>query len=803
MTFKKIRSPKIPSYTNLGVSYPDEIELRESSIPLSGQQTQGASITDLVNDLLSKIEENGTYNNVSDTVNKPDSGTTYNPEEMLALRIQNRENVKRIRAEIDGLKARYIESVALNSYEIKYKVNQNSKINQFINEYLDRPADSPQIVTSSQYLELKETERRMIKQESRGVFAEAEVNASDYVSFPNLNSRDRIATRYGIDVVSASVNLIEDSDFSRIPDGIPVGYGLLPVFESVMDVEEQIGGVEEILARTDEDTSYIESLFNRNLDEPIDASVAGRPANYSFKEIMKNCFDCFIGAWNGPVDFKFHLQVELSIKDLLAQLDFLIGRIKFALDIEAMVKSNVCSLFNLGVLCPIEIMFLIASLIGLLKYCALEIVLNFRGFLMGLIASILGPLLQMLQLAASFGIGPLNIYMGCVFKTLLTAPQVRWTGRMTLAQLAAVHSVISGKGDEEFVNDRASNREERRAESQRERELRQQERETRQQERTETREANQQERNLRRQDREFDRQAEGDPRIGAIPAAIEQSPALAAILSPTQNAEVEATEFTTNGDQEVQRNTVGAAILGAATGGTDGSVSLRVSPLSIVSAIPRPQFLEAQNRLESNPKLNAVIARIKTLAMSNQATIDLEEIGVDFLNLMDESLVAGDASLSSTIAGLEFVEKMVNHYKWIMNALAALRNWAARQSAGRIELSAKIVGISTFISALTALYRLITDKNLSEYCSVKTNPDGTVEIIPTASPDVLFDLINPNPSLVLINDPQEPGSDGGDNINNPVILNTVTGTRIPLINCTKAQPVVLTDREIAELLSNV
>ncbi len=775
MTFEKIRSPKIPSYTNLGVSYPDEIELTEGSRPLEGQQREGRSIADLVNDLVSKIQDKGTYNNVTDAVNKQDSGDSYNPEEMLALRLQNRENAKRIRADIDGLKARYIESVALNSYDIKYKVNKNSKINQFINEYFDRPEDSPQVIKSSQYLELKETERRMIKQQGKGIFAEADLNVSDYVSFPNLNSKDKIATRYGIDVVSASINIIEDSDFSRIPEGIPLGYGLLPVFESVMDVEEQIGGVEQVLARTDEDTSYIESLFNRNLDEPISASIPGRPANYSFKEIMKNCFDCFIGAWNGPIDFKFHLQIELNIKDLLAQLDFLLGRIRFALDIEGIVKSNVCSLFNLGVLCPIEIMFLIASLIGLLSYCALEIVLSFRGFLMGLIASILTPLLDALQLAASFGIGPLNIYMGCVFKTLLTASQVRWTGQMTMAQLVAVHSVISGKGDEDFVNDRTGNREERREESQRERELRQQEREGRQQERAETREANQEQRNLRRQQRQDGGTSESTP--------------------------VQETE-TINDNEPVAGSTIGSTLLGAVAG--DGaSLSLRVNPLSIVSVIPRPQFLEAQTRLQNNPKLNAVITRIKALAMGGQTTIDLEEIGIDFLRLMDESLVAGDASLTSTIAGLEFVEKMMNHYKWIVNALAALKNWASSQSAGRIELSAKIVGLSTLIGVLGAILDLITGRKIPEYCNVKTNPDGTVEITPSASPDVLFNLINQNPSIVLVNDPQEPGTPGGDNINNPVILNTVTGTRIPLINCSKAQPIVLTDREIAELLSNI
>jgi hypothetical protein len=198
MTFKKIKSPKIPSYTNLGVSYEDEIELRESSTPIEKQEE---SISQLVNNLLSAIQDKGTYNNVSDTVNKPDSGDTYNPEQMLALRIQNRENAKRIKAEIEGLKARYIQSVTLNSYDIKYKANQNSKINQFLTEYFDRPIDSPQVVTSAQYLELKETERRVIKQESKGVFVDAEAYASDYVSFPNLNSRDRIATKYGIDVV--------------------------------------------------------------------------------------------------------------------------------------------------------------------------------------------------------------------------------------------------------------------------------------------------------------------------------------------------------------------------------------------------------------------------------------------------------------------------------------------------------------------------------------------------------------------------------------------------------------------------
>jgi hypothetical protein len=786
MTFEKIRSPKISSYTNLGVSHADEAELIEDSPPLEGQQGQEKSIADLVNDLLSKIQDNGTYNNVTDTVNKQDSGDSYKPEEMLALRLQNRENAKRIRASIDGLKARYIESVALNSYEIKYKVNQNSKINQFINEYFDRPSDSPQIVTSSQYLELKETERRMIKQEGKGIFAEADLNVSDYVSFPNLNSKDKIATRYGIDVVSAGVNIIEDSDFSQIPQGIPVGYGLLPIFESVMDVEEQIGGVEEVLARTDEDTSYMESLFNRNLDEPISASVAGRPANYSFKEIMKNCFDCFIGAWNGPVDFKFHLEIELNIKDLLAQLDFLVGRINFALDIEGIVKSNVCSLFNLGVLCPIEIMFLIASLIGLLTYCSLEIVLSFRGFLMGLITSILTPLLNALQVAASFGIGPLNIYMGCVFKTLLTASQVRWTGKMTLPQIVAVHSVISGRGNDRFVNNRTGNVLPKTLESRQADELSQMDLEGRRQFTEDAIESQRQQRLIRR---------EGLPEpelLSALSQATEASPSLANIFSA--GPQIEAPEIITNGGQEVL--TVASAIKPEAE-------PAEVEAVTIANVIPPKEFLEAQMRLLNNPKFNAVIARIKALAMGGQDSINLQDIGIDFLQLMDESIVAGDASLTSTIAGLEFVEKMMNHYKWIMNALAALKNWSANQSAGRIELGAKIVGLTTLISALTAILDLITNKNLSEYCNVKTNPDGTVEITPSASPDVLFNLINQNPSIVLVNDPQEPGTPGGDNINNPVILNTVTGTRIPLINCSKAQPIVLTDREIAELLSNI
>jgi hypothetical protein len=305
----------------------------------------------------------------------------------------------------------------------------------------------PGIMTSGDYLWAKEVENSLAIRESNGFVAirSTTVASSEYdfgftegVTVPdNINS----------EWVAAGVGLFEDSSInSRSSNDINnASRGYVAGFESIMDARRSNDIVIGTLGYVDRDNDYISTIFGRS---SIDVSVMDRPESFTIDEILENCFDCFLEAWNGDIDFVLGLQVELRLRELLDVLDFLLDKIALALDIPAMIRANLCSLLRLGILCPIEIAFLIASFIGLLRFLITEVILNFKGFLFNLLAAILDPLLNALALSARFAISPFNIYAGCVFNSIIDAQQAEQTISQLRFTTSQIQDLLQGNNNE-------------------------------------------------------------------------------------------------------------------------------------------------------------------------------------------------------------------------------------------------------------------------------------------------------------------------------------------------------------------
>jgi hypothetical protein len=349
--------------------------------------------------------------------------------------------------------------------------------------------------------------------------------------------------------------------------------------------------------------------------------------------------------------------------------------------------------------------------------------MNFRGFLVGLIASILGPLLDALSVAASFGIAPLHLYLGCTFNTLLSVDQVNWTGNWTMSQLVALNDTIRG-------------------------------------------------------------QTPVQPR------------------STTQRPPVTQTG-TGLGSLDASQLPTWEELLRRAQERLEARTS--TNPLR---PIPPDQVAAQRESLLGKPAIRQMLSTVSDLARNvgniSHVTVDLENAGIDLLSAFNDKAVAGDGTLLSSIAAMEFVQKMLNSYKWITNALASLRGWASSNSASRIELGAKIIAISTLLSVLIAIYELIRSGNLGELCSKRVNPDGTTTLVPNADEELIFDTINDSPVYILerrpgsSSDPSNPNTPGEN-----IVTNTVTGRSFPLLACQKTGPRVMSDAEIKDIISRL
>lgn len=446
MKFNQIKNKRFEQNVNLGQSLKQQTY--EDAVPEEVEVTN-LSQEDFDTMLSSIIQQqvdagNTEYSSVIDDLIIHNSGKFFNKDEVRLLKNNNRLRALAYKEDIENIKNAYKQIARSNGKEVSFDKKRYKDLSALVKQI----SGNDSTITSFVYLELKDIKKELSKKEKDEII-KAEAESVDLNSNAFELNRDSSFTYSDVrlEVILEGLNLYESDNQNVKPEGVPIGHALGMGYDSVLEAEEVNASVISVLGQVDGNTSYIESLFGQELDT-IQIDMAGRPENYSAKELWTNCFDCFFNAWNPNSDFAFNLDTEIRVSGLLDVLQDLINAMRYALDIPAIILSNICSLQRLGVLCPIEIAFLIASLVALLRFTINEVILGFPDFLEELVVALLIPLLNIIEVSASFSISPFKTYMGCVFKTMLSTDQVAWTGKFTRAQM---HDILNGKNDSQRI----------------------------------------------------------------------------------------------------------------------------------------------------------------------------------------------------------------------------------------------------------------------------------------------------------------------------------------------------------------
>ena len=193
--------------------------------------------------------------------------------------------------------------------------------------------------------------------------------------------------------------------------------GLIPIYEETVANRTAVDEVSALITSADEQNSAISLLMGTDGDNIKIATVRGKKREYD--KLLLSCFSCFKGAWSLPLDFKFGLAFELDTSKFIATINEVIKKIKYALDLPYLVKENFCSLVRLGALCPLELAFLIAAAVSNLIFAWQEVFSKFPDFLQQLaVSGILKPLLNMMQFSLRASASPWPHYQACVFDSL-------------------------------------------------------------------------------------------------------------------------------------------------------------------------------------------------------------------------------------------------------------------------------------------------------------------------------------------------------------------------------------------------
>ena len=277
--------------------------------------------------------------------------------------------------------------------------------------------------------------------------------ASDWLNELEEDKRFKVYEEFDIfrDMFGLETTLAQN-ETKLSEDNISAKVGLIPLFNEAEKTREVVHGIESTLNGIDKQNSAIDVLMRGKEPSNVKARAIGEPAK-SLGDLVTNwegCYECFGGEWpkladklgdiKGPgdifkgSDFVFGVDLEVKLKEQLAITKALLDKIRFASDIEFQLKANYCSLLRLGSLCPLELLFVIASLGGLLVYTWSEIFsanANFGlNFLRDLILrGVVEPLLNLLQMSIRANISPLPNYALCTINSLISVQDIDKAGK--------------------------------------------------------------------------------------------------------------------------------------------------------------------------------------------------------------------------------------------------------------------------------------------------------------------------------------------------------------------------------------
>jgi hypothetical protein len=440
VSLTSLKQPNTRAKTNLNQSIGQQ--------PIDQQALTGSEAEDLSSLLEAFLGDNPeikTYEGVTDSHSYRNLGSFPDRDMVRALRNRNRFRALEQQEQIAVMKARFKEALSQVNFSADYVREDEPEFTAFMIRQFGPEADN-QKITSSQYATLKDIQHRDAEANGRKlVTSHTARNRTSRLNTSILGGGIRDVNVDSIDSRWAvhGTDIFEDNMANVPANGVPIGATLAMGYEHVLEAESVNRTVVSTLANVDQENSYIESLFGLNT---LNIDMAGRPESFTVSEIWENCWDCFAGFWNGETDFALNLDIELRLEELINVLNDILKALAYSFDIPAIVLKNLCALFRLGFLCPIEIAFIIASLIAMIRFMISEVIFDFKGFLSALLSAILLPLMNVLDVGVNLAINPFYYQLGCVMTNLLNAQQVGWTGAFTRRQ---INEVFQGTSSEQ------------------------------------------------------------------------------------------------------------------------------------------------------------------------------------------------------------------------------------------------------------------------------------------------------------------------------------------------------------------
>jgi hypothetical protein len=454
----------------------------------------GPEAEQLINSILKKANIASQYNNLTDSkilLDTPSVPATK--EEVIALKQSNRATVKKLLEEMRQYEARIQSKVEDSNYYVKYDEDNLDFIS------LTRFLFPNHTTGRLSYKEVEEVKRRrqrvsriqvqkQINKNNRklnqptveidkefedviddavryeeNLFQKMNFNVSVPVNVAATKTEDwRNSKNKGISLFHFNFSyprtIIElDGDLSENEkelneDDITENTGLVPALRETQNMKAKMEFLESTFAKVDNENNFIDTIFANK--EPL--RVKGRKQKIELVswEYIENCYQCFFDIKNAfglSFDFNISGKFEFDYCNILKRLADDWEMLKAALDLPYLLQQNLCSLARLGLLCPIELLYIIASITGVIIYTWREIFSDQfgLGFLQDLVVTgILDPIIGSLEYGLRVGLLPSIGYVGCVSKSLVSLQDVTNISGGAFKRIEDVYNDVINGGNE-------------------------------------------------------------------------------------------------------------------------------------------------------------------------------------------------------------------------------------------------------------------------------------------------------------------------------------------------------------------
>lgn len=436
-------------------------------------QVDPVRLQGLVDSIRKDLLREATYNQVSDERIYTPKGREYNLEEVAALKKFNRDRLAELKSDIAALKPKLEKELENITYYIEYDDNVTSNVvvarylfpdhikgklsykeiqelrklfSRFTSIQADKQLNIAMKKLEKETVELDEKYKKEIDMSVYyEIFVKGKEDPFDLSSsalrvtlidpfsrlvWEAMSEKAMKLSKLGFSLlkdVATLDNEISENEKDINENNIDPNIALMPLKAEVEGIDASVTALQSTLQNLDDQNSYIDNLFKGKA--PVRIKVRNKKKKYELYE-LDGCWDCFAKGWSFPTDFKLGLDIEYDTDLSIKKLSQTWEKIKATLDIPYLLKQNFCALVRLGNLCPIELAFVISSLVGLIKITWTQLFsMDFKGFLVELaIEGILKPLLNALQIGLNLSFGPLENYKLCTMNSLVSIQDIDQTG---------------------------------------------------------------------------------------------------------------------------------------------------------------------------------------------------------------------------------------------------------------------------------------------------------------------------------------------------------------------------------------